>query len=72
MVQPAGVWKPALKLNFRKPTVPTVFLTRPMFVGYARISTRDQSPDLQRDALLGAGCGRLFQETASGARRDRP
>lgn len=43
-----------------------------MLVGYARISTRDQSPDLQRDALLAAGCERLFQETATGARRDRP
>ena len=43
-----------------------------MLVGYARVSTLDQSPALQRDALEGAGCGRIFEETASGAQRDRP
>ena len=43
-----------------------------MLVGYARISTLDQSPALQRDALEAAGCERIFEETASGARRDRP
>ncbi|MCY4607879.1 MAG: recombinase family protein [bacterium] len=43
-----------------------------MLVGYARISTSDQSPALQRDALEAAGCGRIFEETASGAKRERP
>ena len=43
-----------------------------MLIGYARISTRDQTPALQRDALEAAGCERIFEETASGARRDRP
>ena len=43
-----------------------------MLVGYARVSTLDQSPALQRDALEAAGCGRIFEETASGAKRDRP
>ena len=43
-----------------------------MLVGYARISTRDQTPALQRDALQAAGCERIFEETASGAQRDRP
>ena len=43
-----------------------------MFVGYARVSTQDQSPALQRDALLEAGCERIFEEKASGAQRDRP
>ncbi len=37
-----------------------------MLVGYARISTHDQSTTLQRDALEKAGCRRLFEETASG------
>ena len=41
-------------------------------VGYARVSTVDQSPDLQLDALRRAGCERLFTETASGAKDDRP
>ena len=43
-----------------------------MFVGYARVSTRDQSPALQLDSLRQAGCERTFMEKASGAQRDRP
>ena len=42
-------------------------------VGYARVSTADQNTSLQRDALLGAGCTRLFvDKDASGANRARP
>jgi len=41
-------------------------------LGYARVSTTDQQPQLQVDALQGAGCYRVFVETASGARSDRP
>lgn len=41
-------------------------------VGYARVSTRDQNPALQREALVAAGCARIFEEAASGAQRDRP
>lgn len=43
-----------------------------MLVGYARVSTQDQNPALQRDALTDAGCERLFVEKASGAQRERP
>lgn len=43
-----------------------------MLVGYARVSTRDQSPALQLEALTVAGCTRTFMEKASGAERDRP
>ncbi len=40
--------------------------------GYARVSTRDQDPALQLDALRSAGCDEVHQETASGATRTRP
>ena len=43
-----------------------------MRVGYARVSTTDQSPELQLDALRRAGCEKVYTERASGARADRP
>lgn len=42
-----------------------------MLIGYARVSTADQNPDLQIDALRQAGCERVFSETASGIRTQR-
>ncbi len=43
-----------------------------MLVGYMRVSTVEQNLALQRDALEGAGCDRLYEDTCSGAVTDRP
>jgi DNA invertase Pin-like site-specific DNA recombinase len=43
-----------------------------MRLGYARVSTRDQSFDLQVDALKKANCEKIYKEVASGARTARP
>src|SRR4051812_43669842 len=43
-----------------------------MPVGYARVSTQDQRPELQLDALAAGGCEGVYTEKASGAQRDRP
>lgn len=43
-----------------------------MKIGYARVSTLDQSPQLQIAALEAAGCERIFVDRASGSDRNRP
>ena len=42
-----------------------------MKIGYARVSTDDQSLNMQLDALNKAGCERIYQEHASGKNTER-
>ena len=45
---------------------------RPLKLGYARVSTKDQALDLQLDALKKAGCSKIYTETVSGVQTGRP
>lgn len=43
-----------------------------MKIGYARVSTEDQNPDLQLTASKRPGCGKLFTDKAMGTNVKRP
>src|SRR5260370_13220624 len=42
-----------------------------MLIGYARVSTQDQTLHLQKDALEKIGCSKIFTDTISGATTER-
>lgn len=44
---------------------------RTMFIGYARVSTQDQTLNLQNDALEKIGCSKIFTDVISGAKEER-
>ena len=43
-----------------------------MLIGYARVSTEDQSLDLQIDFLKSVGCHDIYQEKMTGKTKERP
>ena len=43
-----------------------------MNIGYAHVSTRNQNLTPQIEALQQAGCGRVYQDVACGAKAERP
>ena len=61
--------KPVRKHSFEKAPQQPV---KGSVLGYGRVSREGQDLAQQRAALRAAGCGRLFEEKASGGRWDRP
>ena len=47
-------------------------MKRTMLIDHARVSTADQTLDLQKAALRKAACKLIFENTSSGAKSDRP
>lgn len=43
-----------------------------MTIGYCRVSTSDKNLDRQTDQLQKVGCERIFKETITGTKKDRP
>ncbi len=65
--------KRALRTRLAPPDVSEVVaIAEPRLVGYARVSTDEQTTRLQLDALQAAGCAAIHEDSASGVSRSRP
>ena len=60
---------PCTQLRHDQPSSRYIVTVR---IGYGRVSTRDQHPEAQQDALLTAGCEHVFTDKASGKLARRP
>ena len=72
LTKKAAPKRPQERVSRRSGYIDVSKAAEPRLVGYARVSTDEQTTRLQLDALKAAGCQRIFQDKLGGALRSRP
>ncbi len=72
IAEKAAPKRPQERVSRRPGYIDVSEAAEPRLVGYARVSTDEQTTRLQLDALKAAGCQRIFQDKLGGALRSRP